>query len=68
MVHGWGLFAKTGHNPGDMICEYMGELVRPPVADVREQAAYNTLTGAGTYVFRMTAEHCVDATQAGAQW
>lgn len=39
---------------GDMVIEYCGEVVRPSVADARERRLYNTLVGAGTYVFRMT--------------
>jgi hypothetical protein len=48
-----------------MVIEYVGELVRPAVADARERRCYDSLVGAGTYVFRLNAARCVDATRAG---
>lgn len=50
---------------GDMVVEYIGELVHPSVANVREQRLYNSMVGAGTYVFKLTEQQCVDATCAG---
>lgn len=50
---------------GDMVIEYVGELVRPSVADMREHRLYNNLVGAGTYVFRLNLDFCVDATRCG---
>ncbi len=40
------------HVAGEMVIEYVGDLIRPSVADVRERASYNSLVGCGTYVFR----------------
>jgi len=48
-----------------MVIEYVGELVRPAVADARERRCYDSLVGAGTYVFRLNAARGVDATRAG---
>ena len=48
-----------------MLIEYAGELVRRPVADTRERRCYDKLVGAGTYVFGLNEDVCVDATQAG---
>ncbi|XP_068664824.1 histone-lysine N-methyltransferase ATX2-like [Aristolochia californica] len=64
-IHGFGIFAKQAHKAGDMVIEYIGELVRPPVADLREHFIYNSLVGAGTYMFRIDEERVVDATKAG---
>lgn len=64
-IHGLGAFCKVPHKAGDMIIEYVGELVRPPVADARERKVYDTLVGAGTYVFALNEEFCVDATSQG---
>jgi hypothetical protein len=50
---------------GDMVIEYAGDLVRPAVADARERRTYNTIVGAGTYIFRLNEHGCVDATRAG---
>ena len=48
----------------EMIIEYCGELIRQPVADMRE-VVYEK-TGAGTcYLFRLDKDYIVDATRAG---
>lgn len=49
----------------DMVIEYVGELVRPSVADVRERTLYNSMVGAGTYIFQLNWNDCVDATRSG---
>ncbi|KAI3890806.1 hypothetical protein MKX03_007419 [Papaver bracteatum] len=64
-IHGFGIFAKHPHRAGDMMIEYSGELVRPSVADRRERIFYNSLVGAGTYMFRIDDERVIDATRAG---
>lgn len=64
-IHGFGIFAKQPHKAGDMVIEYTGEVVRPPVADRRERLIYNSLVGAGTYMFRINDERVIDATRAG---
>lgn len=64
-IHGFGVFAKVAHKAGDMMIEYIGELVRPPISDIRERRIYNSLVGAGTYMFRIDDERVIDATRAG---
>lgn len=64
-IHGFGVFAKLPHKAGDMVIEYTGEVVRPPIADIREHCIYNSLVGAGTYMFRVDTERVIDATRAG---
>lgn len=64
-IHGFGIFAKQPHRAGDMVIEYTGELVRPAIADRREHLIYNSLVGAGTYIFRIDNERVIDATRAG---
>ncbi|KAK4341469.1 hypothetical protein RND71_039970 [Anisodus tanguticus] len=64
-IHGFGIFTKLPHKAGDMVIEYTGELVRPPIADRREHLIYNSLVGAGTYMFRIDDERVIDATRAG---
>ncbi|KAL6970849.1 hypothetical protein U1Q18_030531 [Sarracenia purpurea var. burkii] len=64
-IHGFGIFAKELHKAGDMVIEYTGEIVRPSVADRREHLIYNSLVGAGTYMFRIDDERVIDATRAG---
>jgi hypothetical protein len=36
-IHGWGLFAKQGFKKDEMVAEYLGEVVRSCVADLREK-------------------------------
>ncbi|KAL3506598.1 hypothetical protein ACH5RR_031980 [Cinchona calisaya] len=64
-IHGFGIFAKHPHRAGDMVIEYTGEVVRPSIADRREHLIYNSLVGAGTYMFRIDDECVIDATRAG---
>ncbi|KAG8060907.1 hypothetical protein GUJ93_ZPchr0002g25677 [Zizania palustris] len=64
-IHGFGVFAKVVHKAGDMMIEYIGELVRPPISDIRERRIYNSLVGTGTYMFRIDNERVIDATRAG---
>ncbi|XP_057436320.1 histone H3-lysine(4) N-trimethyltransferase ATX1-like [Lotus japonicus] len=64
-IHGFGIFAKHPYKGGDMVIEYTGELVRPTIADRREHFIYNSLVGAGTYMFRIDDERVIDATRAG---
>lgn len=63
-IHGWGLFAKLDipkHNP---VVEYMGEVIRQPVADVREKAY--ELSGEGScFMFRLDMKRIIDATKIG---
>ncbi|KAL4520943.1 hypothetical protein Ndes2526B_g00122 [Nannochloris sp. 'desiccata'] len=64
-IHGWGAFARLPHSKDQMVIEYVGDLVRPSVADARERQVYDSLVGAGTYVFRVNMDQCVDATRSG---
>ncbi|CAL5191354.1 unnamed protein product [Lathyrus oleraceus] len=64
-IHGFGIFAKHPYKGGDMVIEYTGELVRPSIADRRERFIYNSLVGAGTYLFRVDDARVIDATRAG---
>ncbi|XP_010457683.1 PREDICTED: histone-lysine N-methyltransferase ATX2-like isoform X2 [Camelina sativa] len=64
-IHGFGIFTKLPHRAGDMVIEYTGELVRAPIADKREHLIYNSMVGAGTYMFRIDNERVIDATRTG---
>jgi len=48
-----------------MVIEYVGEVVRRSVVDVRERREYDARVGAGTYVFGMSARSglSIDATR-----
>jgi hypothetical protein len=64
-IHGWGLFARVPHKVGDFVIEYVGDLVGPAVADMREKRIYNNMVGTGTYIMKVNEEHVVDATRSG---
>eukprot|EP00178_Gracilaria_changii_P021278 TRINITY_DN632_c0_g1_i1.p1 TRINITY_DN632_c0_g1~~TRINITY_DN632_c0_g1_i1.p1 ORF type:complete len:2087 (+),score=199.02 TRINITY_DN632_c0_g1_i1:17967-24227(+) len=59
-IHGIGLLTLTGYRKGDFIIEYAGDLIRTPLADIRE-ARYEA-AGLGTYLFKINEQEIVDAT------
>lgn len=59
-IHGIGLFTLTGYQKGDFVIEYAGDLIRSPLADIREKR-YDA-AGLGTYLFRIDDYKIVDAT------
>jgi SET domain len=63
-IHGWGLFTKLEISKDDPIVEYMGEIIRQPIADIRENAY--EISGEGScYMFRLDLHRIVDATKIG---
>jgi len=50
-IHGRGLFATRDFERGEEVIEYMGELVRPIIADIREQRYRQK--GQGNYLFKL---------------
>ncbi len=50
--------------PGDMVIEYVGEVIRQQVADEREKA-YERGGNFSTYLFRVDDDMVIDATRKG---
>jgi len=63
-IHNWGLYADENIAAGDMIIEYVGELVRQRVADLRE-IKYQLQGIGSSYLFRIDEDLVVDATKKG---
>jgi hypothetical protein len=63
-IHDWGLYAMEFIPQGEMVIEYVGEVIRAQVADIREK--YYEKTGIGSsYLFRVDDDAVVDATKKG---
>ncbi|XP_076321290.1 histone lysine N-methyltransferase trithorax isoform X2 [Tachypleus tridentatus] len=62
-IHGRGLFCKRTIDPGEMVIEYAGEVIRPVLTDKREK--YYESKGIGCYMFRIDDNEVVDATMCG---
>lgn len=54
-IHGWGLYAMQDIAQDEMIIEYVGEVIRPSVADAREQR-YEKQGMGSSYLFRIDSE------------
>ncbi|CAM6036019.1 unnamed protein product [Sphagnum compactum] len=63
-IHDWGLLALEHIDAGDFVIEYVGEIVRRQVSDLRERQ-YETLGIGSSYLFRVDDDIVVDATRRG---
>jgi histone-lysine N-methyltransferase MLL1 len=62
-IEGWGGFLNEAVGANEMLIEYVGELIRLKLADLRE-LEYDR-KGMGCYMFRVNDEWVVDATMTG---
>ncbi|CAK8671690.1 unnamed protein product [Clavelina lepadiformis] len=62
-IQGLGLFASRDIEPGTMVIEYIGEIIRSEVAEKREKK-YEA-ANRGVYMFRLDSDYIVDATVTG---
>nr|XP_018917910.1 PREDICTED: histone-lysine N-methyltransferase SETD1B-A [Bemisia tabaci] len=63
-IHDWGLFAMEPIAADEMVIEYVGQMVRPMVADLRERA-YEAIGIGSSYLFRIDTDTIIDATKCG---
>ncbi|XP_048482105.1 histone-lysine N-methyltransferase SETD1 isoform X3 [Plutella xylostella] len=63
-IHDWGLFAQEPIAADEMVIEYVGQMIRPIVADVRE-AQYEATGIGSSYLFRIDFDTIIDATKCG---
>jgi hypothetical protein len=63
-IHDWGLYAMERISRGEMVIEYVGEIIRAQVADKREKA-YERQGIGSSYLFRIDEDLVVDATKKG---
>ncbi|KAL9895565.1 SET domain containing 1 [Glossina fuscipes fuscipes] len=63
-IHDWGLFAMEPIAADEMVIEYVGQMIRPIVADLRENK-YEAIGIGSSYLFRIDMETIIDATKCG---
>jgi [histone H3]-lysine4 N-trimethyltransferase SETD1 len=63
-IHDWGLYAMERISKGEMVIEYVGEVIRAQVAEKREKA-YERVGIGSSYLFRIDEDLVVDATMKG---
>ncbi|KAG5644680.1 hypothetical protein DXG03_007979 [Asterophora parasitica] len=63
-IHDWGLYALEKISRGEMVIEYVGEVIRAQVAEKREKA-YERQGIGSSYLFRIDEDLVVDATKKG---
>lgn len=63
-IHDWGLVAQEPIEAEDFVIEYVGELIRPRISDIREHY-YEKIGIGSSYLFRLDDGYVVDATKRG---
>ncbi|XP_019107476.2 histone-lysine N-methyltransferase ATXR7 isoform X3 [Beta vulgaris subsp. vulgaris] len=63
-IHDWGLVALEPIEAEDFVIEYVGELIRPRISDIRERE-YEKMGIGSSYLFRLDDGYVVDATKRG---
>ncbi|KAJ7216625.1 hypothetical protein GGX14DRAFT_359065 [Mycena pura] len=63
-IHDWGLYAMERISRGEMVIEYVGEIIRAQVAEKREKL-YERQGIGSSYLFRIDEDLVVDATKKG---
>jgi len=50
-IHDWGLFAMENIGADEMVIEYVGEVVRPLLSDIREKRYEKQVEWLGQFYF-----------------
>nr|XP_057925999.1 histone-lysine N-methyltransferase SETD1B-A-like isoform X2 [Doryrhamphus excisus] len=63
-IHNWGLFAMEHIAADEMVIEYVGQIIRQNIADMREHR-YEEQGIGSSYLFRVDEDTIIDATKCG---
>ncbi|KAG0997401.1 hypothetical protein G6F28_002929 [Rhizopus arrhizus] len=63
-IHDWGLYAGESIDAHDIVIEYIGEVIRQQVAEIREKH-YERIGIGSSYLFRVDDDMVIDATKKG---
>ncbi|XP_077457807.1 histone-lysine N-methyltransferase SETD1B-A-like [Stigmatopora argus] len=63
-IHDWGLFASEAIAADEMVIEYVGQIIRQNIADMRERK-YEEAGIGSSYLFRVDRNTIIDATKCG---
>ncbi len=63
-IHDWGLFALEPIAAEEMVIEYVGQVIRQCISDLREKHYESSGIGS-SYLFRVDLENVIDATKCG---
>ncbi|XP_077571938.1 histone-lysine N-methyltransferase SETD1B-A-like isoform X2 [Stigmatopora nigra] len=63
-IHDWGLFASETIAADEMVIEYVGQIIRQDIADMRERK-YEKAGIGSSYLFRVDRNTIIDATKCG---
>ncbi|KAJ4793976.1 histone-lysine N-methyltransferase [Rhynchospora pubera] len=63
-IHEWGLVALEPIDAEDFVIEYVGEVIRGRISDIREQQ-YEKMGIGSSYLFRLDDDYVIDATKSG---
>ncbi|KAM3611138.1 uncharacterized protein V6R79_013970 [Siganus canaliculatus] len=63
-IHEWGLFAMEPIAADEMVIEYVGQIIRQVIADMRERRYEDEGIGS-SYLFRVDQDTIIDATKCG---
>ncbi|CAO3683984.1 unnamed protein product [Rhizopus stolonifer] len=63
-IHDWGIYAGEPIQAHDIVIEYIGEIIRQQVAEIREKH-YERIGIGSSYLFRVDDDMVIDATKKG---